>query len=189
MEHRILIKATAAHIEAIYFKDAAYDVFRSSATRSVRRAFLWVVGCGLAFILYAQGMPNSSTLIALVATAILGQSLLLGLSFNSLNKVRQQIIAFARDTERGGTAELRLTDLGFALTFKGAEHIERWSQVQHTVLAEDHILIRTLTPYIFPKAGMQAEEFATLTGLVRQHTLPLADAPTAEGGQAEGTAS
>lgn len=171
MEQRFAIAAKAEHIEAVYFKNHAYDVFRSPTTRNVRRGFLWVTGCGLAFVLYAQHLPNSIGMIALAVTAMIGQTLLLVITFRNLNKGRQRIIAFARDTERGGTALLRLTEQGFSLTFGGAEHIERWSQVQHAVLAEDHILIRTLTTFFFPKASMQADDFATLTALIRQHTL------------------
>lgn len=171
MEHRFQISVTAKQVESVFFKDSAFDVFQSLATLRVRRGFLWVVGGGLAFILFTYDMPNSGTFISLAFTAIIGQTILLGLAFHKLNKQRQQIADFARSTEQGGPAELSITNLGFSLAFKNAEHIERWSQVLNSTLAEDHIIVHTLTMYIFPKASMTEGDFETLTKLVKNFTL------------------
>jgi hypothetical protein len=167
----ILIAATAKQVEAIYFKDGAFDVFESPATRRARRGSLWVTPIAGAFILYAMGQPNSTGLISMATTVLIGQTVILGFSFHNLNKQRQRVVDFARATEKGGPAELRTTDIGFSLTFKGAEHIERWINVQSATVAEDHIALFTTTNYLFPKASMTETQFVELCAIIRKQTL------------------
>jgi hypothetical protein len=172
MEQRFSIAPTAKHVESVFFKDGAYDVFESTATQRARRGFLWVIPVATAFILFALDRPNSGSLIGLAAAAIIGQTTLLGLAFNNLNKQRQQVVDFAHSIEQGGPSELRVTDMGFSLTFKGAEHIERWNLVVNTTIADDHIFIRASSTYIFPRASMKDNDFVALSNIVRDHTLP-----------------
>lgn len=171
MKEAIQVSATAKQIEDIYFKDGSFDVFESPATRRARRGWIWATPIAGAFILYAMGEPHSAGVIGMAATVLIGQTIMLGLSFHNLNKQRQRVVDFARATEKGGQAELRTTDLGFSLTFKGAEHIERWINVQSATVAEDHIALQTTAHYMFPKASMTEAQFVELSAIVREHTL------------------
>ena len=172
MDRRFHIEVTARHVEEVFFKEGAYDVFRSATTQRARRGFLWVMGGGAPTLFLLVNMPNTGAIIGLVVTAMIGQSIILGLSFNNLIKERQHIANFARATAQGGPAVIRIADHGFSVTYKGTEQIERWHQVMASTLADDHVFVRAVNTYIFPKASMPAPDFDELTKLVRDATLP-----------------
>ncbi|HMN04574.1 MAG TPA: hypothetical protein PKD45_02515 [Flavobacteriales bacterium] len=172
MELNIHLVPKAKDIEAIYFKDGAFDVFESQATRRVRRGFLWVVPTALVLILLMKGRPNSGAFIGLATTAAVAQCLLLAQAFHRLLKQRRMISDFARDAERMGPVELRMTDGGFSLRMDGQTHMERWPFLQKATVADDHVALHASASYVLPKAGMEEKEFEALVNVVRSHTVP-----------------
>lgn len=170
MQQPIRINVTAEEVKAVFFKDNAYDFFRSPPARQMWTRLAWVAGVAGALILALLALPNTGPYIGFVVAMLAGQTVMLIVTLRSVYKHRRHVVLFAKSVAANCPADLRVTDLGFSFTFKGAERIERWTNVVGATVAEDHISLQARDQYFFPKAGMPEESFVWLSKVVRERT-------------------